>query len=124
MTRSANPALAGDTAKLRLLPRAMGVALHRPPPRERLGLYGLLGITKGDKDAMHAQHQCSPNFDAPVGLLHYRPRDGARQFGRLRHVHPERDDRRPSRGLHTCPQAAWNSFAKIIAPIIGMGEAS
>jgi len=27
-----------------------------------------------------------------------------------------------ARSLHTCPQAAWNGFAKIIAPIIGMGE--
>jgi nitroreductase len=25
-------------------------------------------------------------------------------------------------GLHTCPQAAWNGFAKIILPHIGAGE--
>jgi len=25
------------------------------------------------------------------------------------------------RGLHTCPQAAWNGFAKIIMPHIGAG---
>ena len=34
------------------------------------GLYGLLGIVKGEKDKMHAQHQrnfCF--FDAPVGLM-------------------------------------------------------
>jgi hypothetical protein len=34
------------------------------------GLYGLLGITKGDKDKMHAQHQRNFRFfDAPVGLM-------------------------------------------------------
>ncbi|WP_310565806.1 nitroreductase family protein, partial [Hydrogenophaga sp.] len=33
-------------------------------------LYGLLGITKGDKDKMHAQHQRNFKFfDAPVGLM-------------------------------------------------------
>ena len=33
-------------------------------------LYGLLGITKGDKDKMHAQHQRNYRFfDAPVGLM-------------------------------------------------------
>jgi nitroreductase len=26
-----------------------------------------------------------------------------------------------ARGLHTCPQAAWNGFAKIILPHIGAG---
>ena len=27
-----------------------------------------------------------------------------------------------AQGLHTCPQAAWNGFAKIIQPLIGAGE--
>jgi nitroreductase len=27
-----------------------------------------------------------------------------------------------SRGLHTCPQAAWNGFARIILPLVGAGE--
>jgi len=27
-----------------------------------------------------------------------------------------------ARGLHTCPQAAWNGFARIILPHIGAGE--
>jgi nitroreductase len=27
-----------------------------------------------------------------------------------------------SRGLHTCPQAAWNAFSKIILPLVGAGE--
>jgi nitroreductase len=25
-------------------------------------------------------------------------------------------------GLHTCPQAAWNNFAKIVMPFIGAGS--
>ena len=34
------------------------------------GLYSLLGIGKGDKDKMHAQHQRNFRFfDAPVGLI-------------------------------------------------------
>ena len=34
------------------------------------GLYGVLGITKGDKDKMHLQHQRNYKFfDAPVGLM-------------------------------------------------------
>jgi nitroreductase len=27
-----------------------------------------------------------------------------------------------ARGLHTCPQAAWNSFGSIVLPHIGAGE--
>jgi nitroreductase len=27
-----------------------------------------------------------------------------------------------ARGLHTCPQAAWNGFSKIILPHIGAGD--
>jgi nitroreductase len=27
-----------------------------------------------------------------------------------------------ARGLHTCPQAAWNGFAKIILPHIDAGD--
>ena len=40
--------------------------------RRKVGwdLYGLLGITKGDKDRMHAQHGRNYRFfDAPVGLI-------------------------------------------------------
>jgi nitroreductase len=27
-----------------------------------------------------------------------------------------------ARGLHTCPQAAWNGFGKIIMPLIGAAD--
>ena len=87
------------------------------------GLYGLLGITKGDKDAMHAQHQRNFRFfDAPVGLMFTVDRVMGR--GSLLDYGMFLDNimlLARARGLHTCPQAAWNGFAKIILPHIGAG---
>ncbi|MEJ6023647.1 nitroreductase [Ramlibacter sp. PS4R-6] len=87
------------------------------------GLYGLLDIAKGEKDKMHAQHHRNFKFfDAPVGLMFTLDRILGRgslvdcgmflqniMVGARAH------------GLHTCPQAAWNPFAKIILPHIGAG---
>ena len=88
------------------------------------GLYGLLGIEKGNKDAMHAQHQRNYRFfDAPVGLMFTIDR----VLGRgslvdsgmfLQNVMIAAR----AQGLHTCPQAAWNGFASIIMPHIGAPE--
>ncbi len=88
------------------------------------GLYGLLGIGKGDKDKMHAQHQRNYRFfDAPVGLMFTIDRVMGRgslvDYGAF--LQNIMVDAR-GRGLHTCPQAAWNGFAKIIMPHIGAGE--
>ena len=86
-------------------------------------LYGLLGITKGDKDRMHAQHQRNFRlFDAPVGLMFTLDRVMGRgslvDYGMfLQNIMVAAR----SRGLHTCPQAAWNGFARIILPHIGAG---
>ena len=87
-------------------------------------LYGLLGIGKGDKDKMHAQHQRNYRFfDAPVGLMF----TIERVMGRgslvdcgmfLQNIMVAAR----AQGLHTCPQAAWNGFAKIILPHVGAGE--
>jgi nitroreductase len=88
------------------------------------GLYGLLGIGKGDKDKMHAQHQRNYRFfDAPVGLMFTIDRVMGRgslvDYGAfLQSIMVAAR----GRGLHTCPQAAWNGFAKIIMPHIGAGE--
>ena len=88
------------------------------------GLYGLLGITKGDKDRMHAQHQRNFRlFDAPVGLFFTIDRVLGRgslvDYGMfLQNVMLAAR----ARGLHTCPQAAWNDFAAIVRPAIGAGE--
>jgi nitroreductase len=87
------------------------------------GLYSLLGIGRGDKDKMHAQHQRNYRFfDAPVGLMFTIDRVMGRgslvdygMFLQSLMVAAR------ARGLHTCPQAAWNSFASIILPHIGAG---
>lgn len=87
-------------------------------------LYGLLGITKGDKDKMHAQHQRNYRFfDAPVGFMFTLDRVMGRgslvdygMFLQSLMVAAR------ARGLHTCPQAAWNGFARIILPHIGAGD--
>lgn len=87
------------------------------------GLYGLLGIGKGDKDKMHAQHQRNYRFfDAPVGLMFTVDRVMGRgslvDYGMfLQNIMVAAR----GRGLDTCPQAAWNSFSKIILPHIGAG---
>ena len=87
------------------------------------GLYGLLGIGKGDKDKMHAQHQRNFRFfDVPVGLMFtidkVMGRGSLVDYGMFMQnlMVAAR-----GRGLHTCPQAAWNGFAKIILPHIGAG---
>lgn len=88
------------------------------------GLYGLLGIAKGEKDRMHAQHQRNFRFfDAPVGLfftVHAIMGQGALldcgAFMQNIMIAAR------ARGLDTCPQAAWNSYASIILPHIGAGD--
>ena len=86
-------------------------------------LYGLLGIGKGDKDKMHAQHQRNFRlFDAPVALMFTIDRVMGRgslvDYGMFLQTLMLAAR---ARGLHTCPQAAWNGFAKVIMPLIGAG---
>jgi nitroreductase len=87
------------------------------------GLYGLLGIVKGEKDKMHVQHQRNFElFGAPVGLMFTLDRVMGRgslvDYGMFMQsiMIAAR-----GHGLHTCPQAAWNGFASIILPHIGAG---
>jgi len=87
-------------------------------------LYGLLGITKGDKDKMHAQHQRNYRFfDAPVGLMFTLDRVMGRgslvDYGMFLQTLMLAAR---GHGLHTCPQAAWNGFGKIILPHIGASD--
>ena len=87
-------------------------------------LYGLLGITKGDKDKMHAQHNRNFRFfDAPVGLMftvdRIMGRGSLMDYGMfMQNIMIAAR----ARGLHTCPQAAWNSFGSIILPHIGAAD--
>ena len=74
---------------------------------------------------MHAQHQRNFRFfDAPVGLMFTMDRVLGRgslmDYGMfLQNIMVAAR----ARGLHTCPQAAWNGFAKIILPHVGAGRA-
>jgi nitroreductase len=88
------------------------------------GLYGVLGITKGDKDKMHHQHQENFKFfGAPVGLMFtidkIMGRGSLLDYGMfLQNIMVAAR----ARGLHTCPQAAWNGFSSIIMPHVGAAD--
>ncbi len=87
-------------------------------------LYGLLGIGKADKDRMHEQQQRNFKFfDAPVGFMFtidpIMGRGSLLDYGMfIQNIMLAAR----ARGLHTCPQAAWNGFHSIILPHIGAGE--
>jgi nitroreductase len=86
--------------------------------RRKVGwdLYGLLGIGKADKARMHAQHARNYRFfDAPVGLVFTIDRVMQQgswlDFGMfLQGVMVAAR----AHGLHTCPQAAWTPFHRVI----------
>jgi nitroreductase len=87
-------------------------------------LYGLLGIERGDKDRMHAQHQRNFSFfDAPVGLMFTLDRVMGQgslvDYGMfLQNIMLAAR----ARGLHSCAQGAWNPFSRIVLPLIGASE--
>ena len=87
-------------------------------------LYGLLGIGKGDKYKMHAQQQRNFKFfDAPVGLMFtvdpIMGRGSLLDYGMfIQNIMVAAR----ARGLHTCPQAAWNHYHSIILPHVGATE--
>jgi nitroreductase len=86
--------------------------------RRKIGwdLYGLLEIGKTDKDKMHAQHGRNyVFFDAPVGLIFTIDRIMAKgswlDYGMfLENIMVAAR----SRGLDTCPQAAFTQFHRVI----------
>jgi nitroreductase len=87
-------------------------------------LYQLLGIERGEKDKMHAQQQRNFRFfDAPVGMFFTVDRSLGRgalfDYGAF--VQSIMLAAR-ARGLHTCPQAAWNPYASIVLPHLGAGD--
>jgi len=122
---SANPALAAEYAEVYDYYPEKWVSPYIDRRREcGFGLYGVLGIGKGDKDRMHQQHQMNFRFfDAPVGLIFtidkVMGRGSLLDYGMfLQSIMLAAR----ARGLHTCPQAAWNNFSKIILPHVGAGE--
>ena len=94
--------------------------------RRKVGwdLYGLLGIGKADKDRMQAQHGRNyVFFDAPVGLIFTIDRVMAQgswlDYGMfLENIMVAAR----GRGLHTCPQAAFTQFHRVIADELQLGE--
>ena len=88
------------------------------------GLYGLLGIEKGDKPAM--ARQMLRNFlffDAPVGMMF--TVDQRLEIGSwldygmfLQNIMVAAR----ARGLDTCPQAAWPPFAPVIREVLSIPE--
>lgn len=87
--------------------------------RRKVGwdLYSLLGIAKGDKARMHAQHGRNYRFfDAPVGLIFSIDRVMQRgswlDYGMFLQSFMVAAR---ARGLHTCPQAAFTQWHRIIA---------
>jgi nitroreductase len=85
------------------------------------GLYGLLGIAKGEKEKMHAQHQRNFRFfDAPVGLMF--TIENVLGRGSLMDAAMFMQNimlAARARGLHTCPQAAWIEYGKLVRAHVG-----
>jgi len=94
--------------------------------RRKIGwdLYGLLDITREDKDKMHRQHGRNYMFfDAPVGLIFSIDRvleQGSwLDYGMfLQNIMVAAR----GRGLDTCPQAAFNPFHQVIREQLQMPE--
>ena len=87
------------------------------------GLYGLLGIAKGDRPRMRAQMRRNYEFfGAPVGLIFTIDRrmgqGGWLDYGMfLQGVMLAAR----ARGLDTCPQVAWLDYHRIIAEVLAFG---
>ena len=94
--------------------------------RRKVGwdLYGLLGITKGDKARMHAQHGRNYRFfDAPVGLIFTVNR--VMQAGSLMDYGMFLQSlmvAARARGLDTCPQVAFTKFHRLISAELDIAD--
>lgn len=94
--------------------------------RRKVGwdLYSLLNITRDDKAGMHRQHGRNYQFfGAPVGLIFTIDRDLEQgswlDYGMfLQNIMIAAR----GRGLHTCPQAAFNRYHAIVAQNLGLPE--
>jgi nitroreductase len=84
----------------------------------------LLGIKKGDRERTLAQHRRNfLFFDAPVGMIFTIHRDLATgswlDYGMfLENIMLLAREA----GLHTCPQAAWADFHKVVRRVLSIDE--
>lgn len=88
------------------------------------GLYGLLGIAKGDRAAGEAQELKNYDFfGAPVGMFFFVDRDlgVGSWFDYGMFVQSVMLAAR-GEGLNTCPQAAWTPFHRIVHAHLGVPE--
>lgn len=88
------------------------------------GLYGLLGIQKGEKEKIAAQQLRNYQlFDAPVAL--YFTVNKAMGIGSKMDISMMIQNvmvAARARGLDTCPQAAWNPFHAIVLDVLQAPE--
>ncbi|MEQ1310186.1 nitroreductase [Acinetobacter sp. XH1639] len=88
------------------------------------GLYGLLGIQKGEKEKMAAQQLRNYQlFDAPVAL--YFTVNKAMGIGSKMDISMMIQNvmiAAKARGLDSCPQAAWNHFHPIVLEVLDAPE--
>jgi nitroreductase len=89
-----------------------------------VGLYGLLGIAKGQIERMHQQEQENYRFfGAPVGLMFTIDRQlGHGSFLDYGMFIQNVMLAATELGLGTCAQASWNHFAKLVLAHIGASE--
>lgn len=94
--------------------------------RRKIGwdLYGLLGIGKGEREKTHAQHKRNYMlFDAPVCLMFTLHRDlntgSWLDYGMfLQNIMLLSREA----GLHTCPQAAWSDYHRVVRAELNIDE--
>ncbi|RZG65401.1 nitroreductase [Acinetobacter bouvetii] len=88
------------------------------------GLYGLLGIQKGEQDKM--QQQLLRNyqlFDAPVGLFF--TANTILEIGSKMDIAMMIQNvmiTAKARGIDSCPQAAWNPFHQVVAEVLDIPD--
>ncbi len=94
--------------------------------RRKIGwdLYGLLGIEKGEREKTHQQHKRNYQlFDAPVCLMFTLHRDLSTgswlDYGMfLQNIMLLAREA----GLHTCPQAAWSDYHRVVRSELNIAE--
>lgn len=94
--------------------------------RRKVGwdLYGLLGIEKGEREKTHTQHGRNYQFfDAPVGFIF--TIDKVMEQGSWLDYGMFLENimvAARGRGLHTCPQAAWVKYHRVVLDVLNIPD--